>query len=885
MRIQQQTVAEALAGLGSSVAGLPAAQVARRRAEFGANVLEPRPDEPLVRRLLLEFTHVFALMLWVAAGLAFWAEHADPGQGMALLGVAIVGVIVVNGSFTFWQEYRAERTLLALRALLPAQVRALRDGATVELAAAELVPGDVVLLQEGDRVPADCRLIESWALRVSNATLTGEALPLSRHAEAVADTELLRAANLALAGTSVVAGEARALVYATGERTEFGRLAHLTQAAEPRPSPLRAEIDRLTRLLGAVAIAVGVVFFAIGSSLGLAFWANFMFAIGVIVALVPEGLLPTVTLTLAMGAQRMARRNALVRHLPAIETLGAATVILTDKTGTLTANRMQVVDVVLDGQRRAAGRDADARAALAGHADFVAVAALSHSLKRSAGSRWLGDPMEAAFAVLAEHSGLDAAPWPKVDEIPFDASRRRMSTLHRTPDGLRLLSKGAPENLLPLCTRWRVHDAARAAMAAAQGEMAAEGLRVLAFAQRHLVDGTPREQWEQDLEFLGLVALADPLRPEVPAAVASCRAAGVRVLMVTGDHPHTALAVARRCGLVGASTDAVPRVVLGEQLEQLTPAQLQLLLDTPEIVFARLSAEHKLLLVEGFQRKREVVVVTGDGVNDGPALRRADLGIAMGRTGSDVAREAAGLVLLDDNFATIAAAIEEGRAVYENLRKFLTYILTSNIPEVVPYLAFVLLGVPLPLTVIQILAVDLGTDLLPALALGMERPTPELMQRRPRRRDERLLDTATLLRAYAVLGPLQAALAMGVYFTVLLGGGWLWGQPLASSEALYRSATAACLAAIVVAQAVNVFLCRHPWQPAWHFRPADNVLLPWAVAAELLLLLAIVYTSPGQALFGTAPVPAAAWAVALAGALAFAAIEEARKSFVRHRAA
>lgn len=695
-------------------------------------------------------------------------------------------------------------------------------------------------------------------------------------------------------------------------------------------------------MLGLLAVAVGGLFFAIGWALGLAFWANFMFAIGVIVALVPEGLLPTVTLSLAMAAQRMARRQALVRHLPAIETLGAATVILTDKTGTLTVNRMQAVAVVIHGQRLAVADAAQARQALAGHEDFVAVAALSHSLKfapgagpmarpaprggssspakpdllefapeagplarpaargesgsptgpdrleRSVDSRWLGDPMEAAFAALAERCGQPLPAWAKVDELPFDAARRRMSTLHQAPDGARLLCKGAPENVLPLCTRWRVDGASReldaadrAAIASAQAELAAEGLRVLAFAQRRLDSGLPREDWERDLEFLGLVALQDPLRPEVPAAVAACRDAGVRVMMVTGDHPHTALAIARQAGLVGRDGATPPRVVLGEQLAAMGPAPLQLLLDSSEIVFARLAAEHKLLLVEALQRKREVVVVTGDGVNDGPALRRADLGIAMGRDGSDVAREAAGLVLLDDNFATLAAAIEEGRAVYENLRKFLTYILTSNIPEVVPYLAFVMLGVPLPLTVIQILAVDLGTDLLPALALGMERPTPELMKRPPRPRDESLLDTATLLRAYAWLGPLQALASMAVYFVVLQAGGWQWGDALAAGDALYRSATASCLAAIVVAQIVNVQLCRHPQLPAWPVAARGNPLLARAVAAEVVLLLAIVATPAGHALFGTATVPAVAWVAALGGAIAIAALEESRKAIVR----
>ncbi|MCA1977845.1 MAG: cation-transporting P-type ATPase [Thiobacillus sp.] len=888
MPIQSLSAEQSLDSLHSSAAGLTAAEAQRRLREFGPNLVEEVPRPHLLLRLAREFTHFFAIILWLGAALAFLAEHFDPGQGMARLGIAIVGVILVNGVFSFWQEYKAERAIAALRRLLPQQVMVVRNGKIEQCLASDLVPGDVVLLEEGDFVPADCRLIEAVGLRINTATLTGESLPRARDADPHPEVSPLLAKNLALAGTAVVSGHARAVVVATGMHTEFGRIAHLTQTAGAAHSPLQREIRRLSRMVAFLASGIGGVFYLIGQAIGLPFWENLLFAIGIIVANVPEGLLPTVTLSLAMATQRMARRQALVRHLPAVEALGSTTVILSDKTGTLTQNRMSVRRLWLGGRFVAAEELlAQPRLATAHRALFIN-AALCHNLKMMddhGTPAWQGDPMEVALADMGRQIAGPLDGHTRTGEIPFDTDRKRMSVRVDTPQGATLYCKGALETVLATCDFVQL-DATIAPLdadtknrlLAAQDAMAEAGLRVLAFAHGPAEHGRPPV--ERGLILTGLVGLEDPPRPEVPQAIVRCAGAGIRVIMVTGDHPHTALAIAREIGLAQGGQ---PAVITGDDLRRLSPSQLQLALDAPEILFARVAAEQKMQLVDALQKKGEIVAVTGDGVNDAPALKTADIGIAMGVAGTDVAKAAADMILLDDNFASIVAAIEEGRAVYDNLRKFLTYILSSNIPELVPYLAFVLLRIPLPLTIIQILAVDLGTDMLPALALGAEKPDPDVMRRPPRARSERLLSWALVARAYLFLGVLEAAAAMAVYFFVLETAGWQTGAHLASGAPLYREATTACFATIVIMQVMNVLLCRHPRRSLFAFGRFDNPLLLLGIASEIGLLLFIAYTPAGNWLFGTAPIGMEVWLLALALAVLMGTLEEARKAWLRHR--
>ena len=889
MLIHQLPLDAAFATLRSVPAGLSQADAAARRLEFGPNRIERLARTPLAVRFLRQFTHFFAALLWVAALLALIADWWMPGQGMAMLAAAIVAVIAINGAFSFWQEYRAEETMAALQRLLPHQVRALRNGTTVALPSEDVVPGDVIFLSAGDDVPADCRLVEAFGVRVNNATLTGEARPLSRDARPSIETDLLRSRNVLLAGTSVTTGEATALVFATGMHTAFGRIAHLTQTTVDPPSPLQKEIAALSRVIAALAVTIGLVVFVIGRFVGLSTSVSVVFAIGIIVANVPEGLLPTVTLAMALAARRMGKRHTLVRHLPSVETLGCASVICTDKTGTLTLNRMEIRSIYVD-EAFVDPRTAETAAFAASHRRLFECAACCHDLKYAGESghhRWIGDPMELALTKMASTALGDAAVFDRIDEIPFEPERKQLVTLHRVAGEPVAFVKGAPEAVLSRANRIEVDgggvalsDEQRGAFGRAATVMADRGLRVLALAYRALPANYVLADAEQDLVVTALVGFEDPPRPEVPAAVGRCREAGIKIVMVTGDHPHTAVAVAREIGLV---LSAAPTLLTGDDLGRMSDTELQLALDAPEIVCARVTADQKLRIVTAFQRKRCIVAVTGDGVNDAPALRAADVGIAMGISGTDVAREASDLVLLDDNFASIVNAVEEGRTVFENIGKFLTYILTSNVPELVPYLAFAFARVPLALTVIQILAVDLGTDMVPALGLGAEPPDPRVMQRPPRSRQDRLLTPGLLVRAYLFLGSFEAVAAMAAFLFILAATGWQWGQELSVTDVRYRQATTACLTAIVLMQIVNVHLCRSR-RTSIVSRPLfGNTLITSGIVAEVALILAIDYTAAGNAVFGTAAIGHGAWLVVLPFAVAMLALDEAQKAFVRWR--
>ncbi|MDD5320441.1 MAG: cation-transporting P-type ATPase [Methylococcales bacterium] len=887
MKIHQFSAEEALASLKSRHDGLSQAEVQHRLNEYGANQVEKIQGESLIFRFIKEFVHFFALILWLAAGLAFFAEYRQPGGGMAMLGYAVLGVIVINGLFSFWQQYRAERAITALQKLLPHYVKVIRDGELEQILVANLVPGDIVLLEEGDNVPADCRLLEAFSLRVNNATVTGESLPQMRDAQPSSEEALEHSRNTLLAGTSVVSGEGRAVVFATGMHTEFGKIAHLTQTSVKSVSPLQLEIARLSRIIALLAMTMGVVFYFIGRSMGLSFWENFIFAIGIIVANVPEGLLPTVTLSLAMATQRMAKRNALIRHLPSVETLGSATVICTDKTGTLTENRMAANVLFLGGQMLTPTAIKRKPELARLHRRFFEDALLCHNLKETMrAGQWqvLGDPMEVALVRMAKNCLGEVISYPKINEVPFDTDRKRLSTVHQTPKGVVLYCKGALEMLLPLCKQIQTESGvapltaeSRQDFLCAQETMASKGLRVLAFAWRELDNGHNAETGEKDLILCGLAGLEDPPRPEVAGAMRQCRGAGIKVIMVTGDHPHTALAIGRQIGQIQSDN---PAVITGVQLRKLSETQLRLALDAPEIIFARVGADQKTRIVAALKKKKHIVAVTGDGVNDAPALKMADIGIAMGLTGTDVAKEAADMILLDDNFASIIAAIEEGRAVYDNIRKFLTYILTSNIPEIVPYLAFALFKIPLPLTIIQILAVDLGTDMLPALGLGAGKPEPGSMDKPPRPRKERLLDWRLLVYAYLFLGVLEAIVAMAAYFYVLHGGGWHWGVSLEAHDSLYLQATTACFSAIIVSQIVNVFLCKTPGRSLFSGKLFDNRIILWGIALEIALVLVIDYTDWGNLIFGTAPIAPEVWLFMLPFALGMLLLEELRKVVV-----
>jgi calcium-translocating P-type ATPase len=562
-------------------------------------------------------------------------------------------------------------------------------------------------------------------------------------------------------------------------------------------------------------------------------------------------------------------------------------VICTDKTGTLTQNRMLVKQLVLGEQQCVFDASMPPHALAESYLPFFLVAGLCHDLRegRHLGAPlFLGDPMEIALAEMAQTVLPTTAKPERVHELPFDTDRMRMSAVHATPEGPMLYCKGAPESIAPLCSRVLADGVVRpftpevrGTILAAQNAMAEQGLRVLALAYRALDSQWTPEGLERDLVWAGLVGVQDPPRREVEGALLKCREAGVRVIMTTGDHPRTALAIAREVGLVQSAS---PLVITGEALRHLPEVELRRLLDSSEVIFARIAADQKLRIVEALKEQGHVVAVTGDGVNDAPALRNAHVGVAMGIMGTDVAKEAADIVLLDDNFASIVNAIEEGRAVFENIRKFLTYILAHNVPELVPYLAFSLFAIPLPLTPIQILSIDMGTDSLAALGLGVEAPDPQVMHRPPRSQGDRLFSASLALRAYLFLGVIEAIAAMATFFFVLHGSGWAYGQALAPSHPLYLQATTACLSAVIVMQIVNVFQCRSTSRSVWSMGLVGNPLILWGVLLEIALILAIDYTTWGNGIFGTAPISGRIWLFVTPFAVGLLVLEELRKWLV-----
>jgi Ca2+-transporting ATPase len=913
---------EVYAAAGSTPQGLSAAEAERRLAASGPNAIRTIRGTPLWKKFLANFTHLMALLLWAGGAMAFVG-------GMPQLGWAIWGVVVINAVFAFSQEFRAERATEALRRLLPRTARVVRDGREGRIPAEKLVPGDVILLAEGDSISADARLVEASELRVNLSTLTGEsaAAPRTDEASERGDLPPTERPNLVFAGTAVASGTGRAVVFATGMGTAFGAIALLTQSVAVELSPLQKEVNRLTKVVTLLAVSIGAVFFAISVGLvGRPLAVGFIFAVGMVVAFVPEGLLPTVTLALAMGVQRMARRNALIKKLSAVETLGACTVICTDKTGTLTQNEMTVREAWTAGGRWTAGGvgydpagefraangspeaargmpSADLRELLSG----AALCNNARLLPPIEGRGWsiLGDPTEAALLVAAAKGGLDEAALarelPRMREFPFDSRRKRMSTVHARGGGEVVYVKGAPREVLDLCTALLVHGKAapldaqtRARIIAANDEYARGALRVLAVARRDLPprpERTPAEWVERELTFLGLVAMMDPPRPEVAAAVVTCRRAGIRITMVTGDYGLTAESIARRVGIVGEGA----RIVTGQDLDALTDEGLAAVL-RGEVIFARVTPEHKLRVVTALQARGEVVAVTGDGVNDAPALRKADIGVAMGIAGTDVAKEAAPMILLDDNFASIVSAVEEGRAVYANIRKFTTYIFTSNTPEAWPFILQILFNVPLALPVMQILAVDLGTDILPALALGAEKPEPGLMDRPPRNPGERLVNRALVVRSLLWLGSLQTLLCFAGFFFLYWTMGYTdllhlprpdllpYGERLLSRDGrVYVLATSMFHAGVVASQIGNAYACRTERSSVWTVGFWGNRLLLAGFAAELALIAAMIYVPPLRAVFEEGPLPLKYWVFLMLYPPVMFLAEEGRKAFVRRR--
>lgn len=894
--------------------GFSPREAGERLQVFGPNSIQKIRGKPLYARFLINFTHLMALLLWVAGIVAFIA-------GLPQLGIAIWMVNVINGLFSFWQEYKAEKATEILLKMFPSFARVLRQGEESQILAEELVPGDIVLLGEGDHISADGRLIEEVELRIDQSTLTGEAHHVKKTAEPVlrGGLTLTEIPNLVFAGTSVASGSGKMVVSATGMRSEFGKIAHLTQSLGGELSPLQKEVKVVTRMVTAVAISAGLLFFLLGTLIaGMNLAESFIFAMGMIVAFVPEGLLPTVTLALAMGVQRMARRHALIKRLSSVETLGCTTVICTDKTGTLTQNEMTVQNIWISGsnftvtgvgyepQGTILASTNQASTPMEGDLhEILTAAGLCNNSRllppREESLHWtvLGDPTEAALRVAAVKGHVDLEEefhtFPRIHEFPFDSHRKRMSTIHQRADSWVVYVKGAPKEVLALCTHIRIHEQDCPLTPELQQEVmevnddyAREGLRVLGVASRSMPSPgkSPRDYTadvaETDLTFLGLMAMMDPPRPEVVDAVEKCHRAGIRIIMITGDYGLTAESVARKIGII---RERNPRLITGADLDAMSDEDLEHVLEG-QVIFARMTPEHKLRVVTVLQDQGHVVAVTGDGVNDAPALKKAAIGVAMGITGTDVAKEAADMVLTDDNFASIVNAVEEGRAVYANIKKFTTYIFTSNTPEAVPFIFFAFSGgrIPLALNIMQILSIDLGTDIMPALALGVEPPESHIMDQHPRNLKEHVITRSLLLRAYLFLGPIQSLAVMTAFFFFYwingYRGQWL---DLPSSGDLYRGATAMALAAVVTTQIGNLFAQRTGSVSLFKTNIFKNRLIWIGIATEVLLIFMLIYIPFLQHIFGTAAFPLKNWVFLFAWAPSLLIADEIRKMLARRK--
>jgi Ca2+-transporting ATPase len=930
--------------LGSTKQGLTTAKVLDARTRFGANVLPPLPTPPAWKKFLLQFRDLFAVLLLVAAVISFVAYILDDYNPYDLeVTIAILAVVLINATISFVQGYRAERATRMLQRLVPHRARVVRDNEEVSVSTADLVPGDVILLEEGDEVPADARLVRAYEIFTNEISLTGESTPVRKTADTVVeenlgDTEL---PNLVFMGTIVARGSGSAVVYGTGLRTQFGSVYRLTAEVSERPSPLQVEVASMSVTVSRAAVAIGVLMFAVGHILGLAWIDNVLFALGVMVCMVPEGMPATLTVSLALGVSYMTKAKVLIKRLSPLETLGATTVICTDKTGTLTRGQMTVLEIHVDGQEfhvtgtgyepvgyvedTTGNRISDLHGSLL---EAVRCAALCTTARlvppEHAGAEWqiLGDPTEGALLTMAAKVGLTtdvlASCCPRVTLLPFDSQRMLMSSINRFDGDYIVYVKGAPSAVIQRCTcilengverSWDEHE--RQAAIDQNNLMAERSLRVLALARRRLppgrvrvvkilapdkimktrklttwhlppelVEGTPDEV-EHDLCFLGLVGLMDPPRPDVAEAVRTASTAGMRIVMITGDYGLTADAVAHSLGI---SSQKLTRIISGFELDRMGDEELQReLTEHREIIFARATPEHKLRLVTTLQSMGQVVAVTGDGVNDAAALKRADVGIAMGLAGTDVARESGDMVLLDDSFASIVNAVRHGRAVYDNIRRFVIYIFSHNVGELMPYLFAAVAGIPLvPLSAVQILSIDLGSDVLPALALGAENPEPDVMERPPRPRKSRLLNRATINRIL-FLGGIQSVGAIVAFLSVLLAGGWVWGTALPVHDPLYRHAITATQAAIVVSQVFNSFSVRTTLESVFKRGLFSNRRLLVAQAVAIAILSLISYAPPLQEVFNTAPLTPRDWAIVVGFGILLFIAEEIRKAFLRAR--
>jgi magnesium-transporting ATPase (P-type) len=904
-----------LSELGTTPAGLAYEEAKLRLQKYGSNILPSGRKANAAEKFFAQFKNLFNVLLVVASFLSFATGWYYADSGSIQMGVAILGVVILNAFFSLFQEYRAEKAVQAISKLVPTNARVMRDGQLREVAVAEIVPGDIIALEEGDRVPADIRLTSAFEISIDNSILTGESEPQRRFATMNPGATIYNLTdyqNIVFAGTTIVSGIGRGVVLKTGKGTEFGKIVSLSREIKEPLSPLQRQIDYTAKVNFIVAIVVAAIFFGVAKMfVNLKMIDSLLFAIGVMISLVPEGFQLTVSLSLALTGLAMSKKNVVVKRLSSVETLGSTTVMCVDKTGTITSGEMmikklwangEVFEVTGDGYSPEGFVTIENRRINREETPYVfnlfEVAAFCNNAKLTAPSdrisRWtvLGDPTDGAFLVFAGKGDFNVnealSRSPRIGFIPFDSKRRLMTSIHKAFDGeIIVYTKGASSELLSRCSTiiWQndyaaLDDEKRNYIQDQIDNFAAEGFRVLAMAMRTLPNETKEfvsEEVENNLTFLGLAALFYPPRPMIESAVSEARNAGIRVIMVTGDHELTAEAIAKRIGIISSPEHVV---VSGYELAQLPDRELSEILNKREIVFARTTPEEKLRIVRALKSKGETVAVTGDGVNDSPALIEADVGIAMGVGGTDVARESADMVLLDDNFISMVEGVKLGRGMFDNLKKFVYYVFTHNWAELVTFVAFVLLQVPLPLLVVQVLAIDLGMDVFPSLALIMEPPEPNVMEKAPRRLGSRLIDASVLLRSLYV-GIIVSIGALVWAFHTWMTAGWSIGQATVADPWVYAKGTTIVLAGIMAGQLGNFFSARTNSDSAFRLSPLRNRWLFFGILAQLAILASIVYVPFLQPLFRTAPLSMMDWIILYSLAPLVLLIEEIRKFVTR----
>ena len=893
--------------LKTSENGLSSEEAKLRLKKYGYNKLTEKRQIPLIHKFIEHLKDLFGILLLVAAVLSYISNPANPELALIILAVVFVNIFV-----SIFQESRAEKAMETLKSWMPEYAKVFRDGEVKKILVREIVPGDVIFLEEGDRVPADARLIETFDLWTNNVPLTGESEPQPRDAETVKVVEkaYLYSPNLVFMSTSVAKGRGKAVVYASGMATQFGRIASLTQTIREEESPLQKEIASMAKYDFIIAICVGVIFLFVSYLITNSLATSIFFMIGVMVCCVPEGLQVTVSSALAINVLKMVKQNVVVKRLSAVQTLGSVTVICTDKTGTITkgemtVNKLWAKDKVVEvsgigympvGDFTTNGEplkedETESLDKLLEIAALCNVAKIEPPSDRNRNWSVIGDPTDGALLVAALKYGQNIEELinekPNIDILPFNFERKRMSTIHQIKDdNIVVYTKGAPRNVLDICTKvfvdGKIEPLTPDNLMWIEGrihEFAVEGLRVIAAAYREIPKSEYKkdEEFEKNLIFVGLAAMRDPPRKEVKDAVSEAKQAGIKTVIITGDYGPTAQFIAQEVGIVEKEFS---QVIRGVDLEDLGDQAIVDEVKKGNVIFARVSPEQKLRIVTVLKESGEVVAVTGDGANDAPSLKEADIGVAMGASGTDVAREAADIVLLNDSFASIVKAVESGRAIYENIRKFIVYVFSHNWAELIPYVLYAILAIPLPLLVVQVLAIDLAIDVIPSLALSREPPEAGIMQEPPRSSREKLFTRRVFGRSFFI-GMIIAVGAMIGCFSAWTAGGWQFGQSLALDSQVYLKGVTMTFAGIVVAQAGNVLACRTSKQSIFKTSLAKNKWIIFGIISQLSILALLVYVPLMQEVFGTTALGFTDWLYLLLLAVVVIFAEEARKLFSR----